>query len=79
MSTKAKATKRAGSRDMTLAQWKWNEAKQNKVGYFMVAPYMILFTLFTIVPVFLSIFISFTDINPISLHIYFSFLFNFLQ
>ena len=67
MSTKAKATKKAGSRDMTLAQWKWKEAKQNKVGYLMVAPYMILFTLFTIVPVFLSIFISFTDFNMLEM------------
>ena len=67
MSMKAKATKKAGSRDMTLVQWKWNEAKQNKVAYFMVAPYMILFTLFTIVPVFLSIFMSFTDFNMLEM------------
>lgn len=58
------ATKKAVSRkDMTRAQWTWKEMKRNWVAYVMVAPYMILFTLFTVVPVVLSIFISFTDFN----------------
>lgn len=48
---------------MTKAQWTWKEMKRNWVAYVMVAPYMILFTLFTVVPVVLSIFISFTDFN----------------
>ena len=49
--------------DMTRAQWTWNEMKKNKVAYLMVAPYMLIFTLFTVVPVLLSIVISFTDFN----------------
>ena len=49
--------------DMTRAQWTWKEMKRNKVAYLMVAPYMLIFTLFTIVPVLLSIVISFTDFN----------------
>ena len=49
--------------DMTRAQWTWNEMKKNKVAYLMVAPYMLIFTLFTVVPVVLSIVISFTDFN----------------
>ena len=49
--------------DMTRAQWTWKEMKRNKVAYLMVAPYMIIFTLFTIVPVLLSVVISFTDFN----------------
>ena len=58
------ATKRAVSRkDMTKAQWTWKEMKRNKVAYLMVAPYMIIFTLFTIVPVVLSMLLSFTDFN----------------
>ena len=58
------ATQKAVSRkDMTKAQWTWKEMKRNWVAYVMVAPYMILFTLFTVVPVVLSIFISFTDFN----------------
>ena len=67
MAIKAKAKKKAGSRDMTMAEWKLREAWQNKVAYLMVAPYMILFTMFTIVPVFLSIFMSFTDFNMLEL------------
>ena len=49
--------------DMTRAQWTWKEMKRNKVAYVMVAPYMLIFTLFTIVPVLLSVVISFTDFN----------------
>jgi uncharacterized protein (DUF486 family) len=35
--------------DMTRAQWTWKEMKRNKVAYMMVAPYMLIFTLFTVV------------------------------
>jgi len=49
--------------DMTRAQWTWKEMKKNWVAYLMVAPYMIIFTMFTVVPVFLSMVISFTDFN----------------
>ena len=62
MATK-KASKQAASRELTKTQWKLKEIRQNWVAYLMVAPYMILFTLFTIVPVVLSIVISFTDFN----------------
>ncbi len=58
------AEKRAVSRkDMTRAQWTWKEMKRHKAGYFMAAPFMIIFSLFTIIPVLLSIIISFTDFN----------------
>ena len=53
--------------DMTRAQWTWKEMKRNKVAYLMVAPYMLIFTLFTVVPVLLSIVISFTDFNLLQL------------
>ena len=49
--------------DLTRAQWTWREMKKNKVAYLMVAPYMLIFTLFTVVPVLLSVVISFTDFN----------------
>ena len=62
MATK-KASKQASSRELTMFQWKLKEIRQNWVAYLMVAPYMILFTLFTVVPVVLSIVISFTDFN----------------
>ncbi|MBQ8207403.1 MAG: sugar ABC transporter permease [Clostridia bacterium] len=48
---------------MTKAQWTWKEMKRNWVAYAMVAPFMILFTVFTVLPVLLSIVISFTDFN----------------
>jgi multiple sugar transport system permease protein len=50
-----------------MAQWTWKEMKRNKVGYFMVAPFMILFLVFTVFPVFLSIFLSFTDFNMLQM------------
>ena len=60
----AAQTKNAVSRkDMTKLQWTWKEMKRNYIAYVMVAPFMILFTLFTVVPVVLSIFFSFTDFN----------------
>ena len=62
MATK-KASKQAASRELTMFQWKLKEIRQNWVAYLMVAPYMLLFTLFTVVPVVLSIVISFTDFN----------------
>ena len=49
--------------DMTRAQWTWKEMKRNWVAYLMVAPYMLIFTLFTVVPVLLSVVVSFTDFN----------------
>ena len=50
-------------KDMTKWEWTLREMKVNKVGYFMVAPYYIIFMLFTIVPVFVSLFLSFTQFN----------------
>lgn len=50
-------------KDMTRAQWTWKEMKRNKVAYIMVGPFMLLFLLFTVFPVFLSILLSFTDFN----------------
>ncbi len=58
------ATKKAVSRSqMTKAQWTWKEMKKNKAAYVMVFPYMLVFSLFTLLPVLASIVISFTDFN----------------
>ena len=60
----SKEKKRLVSRkDMTLAQWTWKEMKRNKVAYIMCAPFFILFLVFTVLPVALSIFFSFTEFN----------------
>ena len=57
-------TKRAVSRsEMTRAQWTWKEMKRNKVAYLMVAPFMLLFIVFTVFPVFFSMFLSCTEFN----------------
>ncbi len=62
------ATKKAVSRkDMTKVQWTWKEMKRNKVAYLMVAPYMLIFTCFTVLPVVLSMLISFTDFNMLQM------------
>ncbi|MBQ2513538.1 MAG: sugar ABC transporter permease [Clostridia bacterium] len=48
---------------MTRAQWTWKEMKRYKVGYLMIAPFMLVFLLFTVAPVLVSMVISFTDFN----------------
>ena len=59
-----KAAYQAVSRkDLTYRQWIWKEMKRNWVAYVMIAPYVIIFALFTVAPVILSIFFSFTDFN----------------
>ncbi len=63
MSQKTAKKKAVVRKDMTMAQWTWNEMKRNKVAYLMVAPYMIIFTCFTVLPVVLSLVISFTNFN----------------
>lgn len=41
----------------------WNEIKKNKDNYLMVAPFMILFLIFMVIPVISSLFLSFTYFN----------------
>ena len=73
--TELKAVSRT---DITRRQWLWKEMKKNKVAYVMVAPYMILFTIFTILPVVLSIVLSFTDFNMLQLPPNFVFFDNYI-
>ncbi len=67
MSQKTAEKKAVSRQDMTKAQWTWKEMKRNKAAYLMVAPYMIIFTCFTVLPVVLSMFISFTDFNMLQM------------
>lgn len=56
--------KKAVSRkDMSKFRWTLKEIWNNKVAYLMLAPFYLIFLAFTVVPVFLSIFFSFTDFN----------------
>jgi len=50
-------------REMTKAEWTWFLIKRNKAAYFMVAPFMILFFIFTVIPVVLSLVLSLTSFN----------------
>lgn len=61
MSKKSKEAKSHG--DMTKRQWTWHLMKQYKIGYLMIAPFIILFFMFTVIPVVASIFVSLTDYN----------------
>ena len=59
--SKTSAKKRPTQRsEMTKMQWTWKEMKRNKTAYFMLAPFFILFIIFTVLPVFLSIILSLT-------------------
>ncbi|MCL2099841.1 MAG: sugar ABC transporter permease [Oscillospiraceae bacterium] len=49
--------------DMTMGQWTRKQMKDHKIGYFMVAPFFLTFAIFTVLPVLLSIFFSFTVFN----------------
>ena len=62
--SKKTAEKQAVSRkDMTMRQWIWKEMKRNWAAYVMVAPYMLIFCTFTVIPVVLSAILSFTNFN----------------
>ena len=63
MSQKKEKKQAVARKEMTKAQWTWNEIKRNKAAYFMVAPFMIIFTCFTILPVVLSAMLSLTNFN----------------
>ncbi len=54
-------------KDMTKWQWTLREMKVNKVGYVMVAPYYIIFFTFTVIPVFVSLLLSFTQFNMLEM------------
>ena len=59
----AEVKKPVSRKDMTKWQWTLKEIKRNKTAYLMVAPFMILFFIFTVLPVGMSIVLSFTRFN----------------
>lgn len=64
----AKETKRAVNRkDMTRAQWTIHEMKRNWIAYVMIAPFMLVFCMFTVVPVVLSFILSFSTFNMLEM------------
>ncbi len=61
--TAKNAPKPTSRKDMTKFQWTLKEIARNKTAYIMIAPFIILFTIFTVFPVALSIILSFTEFN----------------
>ena len=53
--------------EVSKLRWTWEEMKNNKTAYFMLAPFFLLFIIFTILPVFLSMFLSLTDFNMLEM------------
>ena len=53
--------------EVSKLRWTWQEMKNNKTAYFMLAPFMLLFIIFTVLPVVLSIFLSLTDFNMLQM------------
>ncbi len=50
-------------KEKSKLQWTWIEMKKYKVAYVMIAPFFLLFFTFTVVPVLLSVVLSFTTFN----------------
>ena len=57
-------------KDMTKWEWTLREMKVNKVGYLMSAPYYIVFMLFTVIPVLVSLVLSLTQFNMLEMPIF---------
>ena len=55
--------KHKSKKDMTKFEYTLSEMKRTWVGYIMVLPFCVMFFAFTVVPVVLSILLSFTDFN----------------
>ena len=61
---KPEQVKKAVSRkDMSKLRWTLKEMNKNKVAYLMLAPYYLIFLTFTIIPVVVSLLLSFTNFN----------------
>ena len=67
MSQNSEANRPVKRSEVSKLRWTWQEMKNNKTAYFMLAPFMLLFIIFTVLPVVLSIFLSLTDFNMLQL------------
>ena len=67
MSQRTAKKKAVARNDISKFSWTIKEMKRNWAAYLMVAPYMLIFTCFTVIPVLLSIVISFTDFNMLEM------------
>ena len=67
MSQISEANRPVKRSEVSKLRWTWQEMKNNKTAYFMLAPFMLLFIIFTVLPVVLSIFLSLTDFNMLQM------------
>lgn len=63
VSEKDVSQQKYAGKPMTKGRYIRSQMKRNKAGYFMVAPFMLMFFTFTVVPILLSIVLSFTSFN----------------
>lgn len=70
--------KAVARKDVSRWSWTWMMMKQYRIGYLMVAPFMIVFFIFTIIPVVASLLFSFTSYNMIQMP-KFIFMQNYIQ
>ena len=67
MSQISEANRPVKRSEVSKLRWTWQEMKNNKTAYFMLAPFLLLFIIFTVLPVVLSIFLSLTDFNMLQM------------
>ena len=67
MSAKNEINRPVKRSEVSKLRWTWQEMKNNKTAYFMLAPFLILFIIFTVLPVMLSIFLSLTNFNMLQM------------
>ena len=74
----AEEKKEKTKKEMTRFQWTWHKMQRQMVGYYMIIPFLIMFICFTVIPVLLSILLSFTSFNMLQMP-KFIFLDNYLR
>ena len=65
--TEVKTDRPVKRSEVSKLRWTWEEMKNNKTAYFMLAPFFLLFIIFTVLPVFLSMLLSLTDFNMLQM------------
>ena len=65
--TNTETTRPVKRSEVSKLRWTWEEMKNNKTAYFMLAPFFLLFIIFTVLPVVLSMVLSLTDFNMLQM------------
>ena len=62
-STKPEVRRPVSRKDMSKFSWTLKEIRRNHTAYFLVLPFMLIFFVFTVIPVVVSLALSLTDLN----------------